>query len=140
MFKYPVSLVQNDTDQGYVVYCEDIPELFARGDTIDSAFEAAKAALEYLIETYIEEKRLVPTPSRAKRGQLGIELPTSLAAKVLLLNEMIAQRVRPAELARMLNTTPQEVNRLTDVRHTTRIDGIAAALQVLGKQLQVRVL
>jgi len=39
----------------------------------------------------------------------------------------------------MLNTTPQEVNRLTNVRHTTRIDGITAALQVLGKQLYVRV-
>jgi len=52
---------------------------------------------------------------------------------------MIAQNVRPAELARMLNTTPQEVNRLTNVRHTTRIDGITAALQALGKQLYVRV-
>jgi antitoxin HicB len=47
--------------------------------------------------------------------------------------------VRPAELARRLNTTPQEVNRLTNVRHTTRIDGIAAALQALGKRLDMRV-
>jgi antitoxin HicB len=96
-------------------------------------------ALEAAIELFLEDKKLVPTPTKMKRGQLGIELPTSLAAKVLLLNEMITQKVRPAELARMLNTTPQEVNRLTNVRHTTRIDGITAALQVLGKQLYVRV-
>jgi antitoxin HicB len=68
-----------------------------------------------------------------------VRLVASLSAKVLLLNEMVAQNVRPSELARRLKTTPQEVNRLTDVRHTTRIDGIAAALQALGKHLDMRV-
>jgi len=68
--------------------------------------------------------------------QRRIDFPS---AKALLLNEMIAQNVRPAELARRLHTTPQEVNRLTNVRHTTRIDGIAAALRALGKHLEMRV-
>lgn len=53
--------------------------------------------------------------------------------------KLIAQNVRPAELARRLHTTPQEVNRLTNVLHTTRIDGIATALQALGKHLDMRV-
>ena len=34
-------------------------------------------------------------------------LPASMSAKVLLLNEMLAQNVRPADLARLLGTTPQ---------------------------------
>lgn len=139
MFKYPVSIIQSDTEQGYVLTCDDIPSVTAHGNTIAEALDAGKIVLEATIESYLEEKKLVPTPSKARRGQFGIELPTSLAAKVLLLNEMITQKVRPAELARMLNTTPQEINRLTNVRHTTRIDGITAALQVLGKQLYVRV-
>jgi hypothetical protein len=67
-----------------------------------------------------------------------VELPASLSAKILLLNEMIQQHVRPAELARRLKTTPQEVNRLTNVQHTSRIDGIAAALKALGKRLDMR--
>jgi antitoxin HicB len=67
-----------------------------------------------------------------------IELSVSLSAKVLLLNEMVSQNVRPAELARRLNTTPQAVNRLTDLRHTTRIDGIEAALRALGRHLEIR--
>ena len=139
MFKYPVNVTQNDTEQGYVLTCDDIPGVVAHGLTISEALEAGRVALEGAIEAYLEDKKLVPKPSKTKRGEHGIELPTSLAAKVLLLNEMITQKVRPAELARMLNTTPQEVNRLTNVRHTTRIDGITAALQVLGKQLYVRV-
>jgi hypothetical protein len=46
--------------------------------------------------------------------------------------------LRPAELARRLKTTPKEVNRLTNVQHTSRIDGIAAALKALGKRLDMR--
>jgi hypothetical protein len=37
-----------------------------------------------------------------------------------------------------LKTTPQEVNRLTNVQHTSRIDGIAAALKAPGKRLDMR--
>jgi antitoxin HicB len=65
-------------------------------------------------------------------------LPISVAAKVLLLNEMIYQGVRPAELARRMQTTPQGVNRLINLRHTSKIDGIASAMKALGKTLEIR--
>lgn len=78
-------------------------------------------------------------PSKPKPGQNVIELSASLSAKVLLLNEMVSQNIRPAELARRLNTTPQEVNRLTNLRHTTRIDQIAAALHAMGRHLEISV-
>ena len=67
-----------------------------------------------------------------------MELPASVSAKVLLLNEMITQKVRPAELARRLRVTPQEITRLIDLRHVTKIDGIAGALKALGKTLEIR--
>ena len=137
MFMYPVTLTPDNG--GFVVTFSDIPEAITQGETEDEALAAAKDALESALDFYFEDKRAVPTPSKAKRGQHVIELPASLSAKILLLNEMIAQNVRPAELARRLHTTPQEVNRLTNVRHTTRIDGIAAALQALGKHLDMRV-
>ena len=137
MFMYPFILTPDNG--GFVVTFTDIPEAITQGETKDEALAAAKDALESAIDFYLEDKRAVPKPSKAKRGQRVIELPASLSAKVLLLNEMIAQNVRPAELARRLLTTPQEVNRLTNVRRTTRIDGIAAALRALGKQLEMRV-
>ncbi len=76
-------------------------------------------------------------PSCQKRGQYAVELPASLSAKVLLLNVMVTQKVRPAELARRLKTTPQEINRLTNLRHTTRIDGIDFALRAMGHHLEI---
>ena len=139
MFRYPVTLTPDEKDGGFVVTFKDIPEAITQGDTAAHAMAAAKEALESALDFYFEDKRTVPAPSKPKRGQPVIELPASLSAKVLLLNEMVAQHVRPAELARRLKTTPQEVNRLTNVRHTTRIDGIATALQALGKQLDMRV-
>jgi antitoxin HicB len=68
-----------------------------------------------------------------------VELLPSVAAKVLLLNEMLRQKVRPSELARRMDTTPQEVNRITNIRHTTRIDRVDTALRALGKRLLIRV-
>lgn len=139
MFMYPVTLTPDEEDGGFIVTFVDIPEAITQGETLQQALAAAKDALASALDFYFEDKRAVPAPSRPKRGQHVIELPASLSAKVLLLNEMVTQDVRPAELARRLNTTPQEVNRLTNVRHTTRIDGIAAALQALGKHLDMRV-
>jgi antitoxin HicB len=140
MFKYPVTLEADAAEGGFTVTFVDIPEAITQGDSLEEALAAARDALESAMEFYLADKRVVPTPSKPRRGQAVIELPASLTAKVLLLNEMLAQGVRPAELARRLKTTPQEVNRLTDIRHTTRIDGIAAALRVLGRQLELRLL
>ena len=136
--KFPVNLTPDNDEGGFVVTFTDIPEAITQGDTIEEALAMAQDALETAIEFYFEDKRAVPAPSKPKRQQHVIELPASLAAKILLLNEMVTQNIRPAELARRLNTTPQEVNRLTNLRHTTRIDGIAAALQAMGRHLEVR--
>jgi antitoxin HicB len=115
----------------------DIPEAITQGETEQEALEMAQEALQAALEFYFDDKRAVPAPSKPKRGQHVVELPASLSAKVLLLNEMHRQGVRPAELARRLGTTAQEVNRLTNLRHTTRIDGIAAALRALGRGLEI---
>lgn len=136
--KFPVILTPDNEDGGFVVTFPDIPEAITQGDTIEEALAMAQDALETALEFYFEDKRTVPSPSKPKRQQHVIELPASLAAKILLLNEMVTQNIRPAELARRLNTTPQEVNRLTNLRHTTRIDGIAAALLAMGRHLEVR--
>ncbi len=117
MFIYPVTLTPDKADGGFVVTFDDIPEAISQGDTLAQALAAAKDALESALDFYFEDKRVVPAPSKAKRGQNVIELSASLSAKVLLLNEMVTQ----------------------NVRHTTRIDGIAAALQALGKHLDMRV-
>ena len=135
--KFPVKL-SKEPEGGYTVTFPDIPEAITCGESIEDALYHAKDALESAMDFYLDDKRPVPAPSKPKRGQHTVELPASVAAKVLLLNEMSDQKVRPAELARRLKVTPQEVTRLIDWRHTSKIDGVAGALKALGKTLEMR--
>lgn len=135
--RYPMTMKRDG--RFFLVTFPDIPEAITQGESVEEACKAALDVLESAIELYIDDSRIIPLPSRIKRGQKSVELPASMAAKVLLLNEMLRQKVRPAELARRLRTTPQEVNRLTSLRHTSRIDGIDAAMRALGKTLEIRV-
>jgi antitoxin HicB len=130
---YPVNLRK---DGKYVLATfPDIPEAITQGDNRAHALEMAREALELAMDFYFEDRRPIPMPSQPKRGQAVVELPVSVAAKVLLLNEMLRQKVRPIELARRIGTTKQEVNRLTDLKHATKIDRIDFALRALGKRL-----
>lgn len=80
-----------------------------------------------------------PAPTARQKGEYLIALPASLSLKCELLNEMIRQGVRPAELARRLKTTKQEVDRLTTLSHATKADRIAQAFHVLDKELHISV-
>ena len=137
MLIFPV-VVERD-GSGYAVSFPDIPEALTSGATRAEALEMARDALETAIEFYFEDNRAIPTPSKVKPGQDAIELPASLSAKVLLLNEMLAQNVTPAELARRLGTSPQSVQRIMDLDHATKIDTVADAFRALGKRLDFQV-
>jgi antitoxin HicB len=138
MLAYPVKLTPDKESGGYVVTFPDIPEAITQGETVEEALEMAQDALETALDFYFDDRRPVPAPSKAKRGQRLVYLPLSIEAKVLLLNEMVRQHVRPAELARRMRTSPQAVNRLVNLRYVSKIDGIAGAMSALGKSLEIR--
>jgi antitoxin HicB len=133
---YPVNLRRDG--KFLLVTFPDIPEAITQGDNREHALAMAKEALELAMEFYFDDRRPAPLPSRARKGQAVVNLYPSVAAKVLLLNEMLRQKVRPSELARRIGTTKQEVNRLTNLRHPTKIDRIDLALQALGKRLIIK--
>ena len=137
MLRYPAQFKAAE-EGGFVVTFPDIPEAITQGEDEEDAMLHAADVLESAIDGYIEDGIPIPAPSKLKRGQHWVELPASYAAKVLLLNEMMTQKIRPADLARRLRVTPQEITRLIDIRHTSRIDGIATALKALGKTMEIR--
>ena len=134
--RYPANLRKDG--KFFLVTFPDIPEAITQGETKELALAAAQDALEAALDFYFDQQRAVPSPSHPKRGQSVIELAPSIAAKVVLMNEMVRQSVRPAELARRLHTSPQAVNRLVNLKYSSKIDGIDEALKALGKTLQVR--
>lgn len=134
MVTYPARLARHR--QGYLATFPDIPEAVATGPTRERTLALAAEALVTAMDVYFVGRRKVPMPSAPRRGHVPVELPASVAVKVLLLNELVDQGLRNAELARRMRTTSQEVTRLTSLHHRTKIDTIVRALQVLGRRLE----
>lgn len=132
--RYPAHF-EPATEGGFVVTFRDIPEAITQGDTEAEAMSMAEDVLVSSMDFYFEDRRPVPPPSAPEQGEHLVELPPSIWAKVLLLNEQLAQGVSNAELARRLGSRPQEVQRITDLSHATKIDTIAKALRAMGKEL-----
>ncbi|MGD0959213.1 MAG: type II toxin-antitoxin system HicB family antitoxin [Methylomonas sp.] len=91
--RYPVNIEPAGTN--FFVSFPDIPEALTQGETYEEALVMAKDALETALEFYFEDERAVPLPSKPEQGLPVITLCPSLWAKVLLLNEMVLQHVRP---------------------------------------------
>jgi antitoxin HicB len=124
---------------GYTVTFRDVPEAITEGSTLEEALHYAQEVLVLALEHYLGEKRSAPVPTAPKKGEHLVTLPISLALQLTLMNEMVAQGVRPVDLAKRLGTSKQEVNRLTTLRHVTKVDRIADALTVLGKRIEIHV-
>lgn len=137
MLQYPARL-KAEKSGGFVVTFRDIPEAITQGEDVEDALSHGVDALETAMEFYFDAHREVPMPSQKKRGERLVTLPLSVSFKILLLNEMVRQKVRPAELAKRMHTSKQEVNRITTLRHATRADRIADALVALGKRMTVK--
>lgn len=131
--RYPVTFDCDET--GCAVLFPDIPEAMTGGNTREEALAMAQDALVTAFDFYFEDRREVPPPS--KEGGAFVEVPASVAAKVLLLNAVVQTGVTNAELARMIDTRPQEITRVLDLHHSTKIDTIQKALSALGKRLEM---
>ncbi|MDB5776325.1 MAG: type toxin-antitoxin system HicB family antitoxin [Herbaspirillum sp.] len=135
--KYPATFSPDVETGGFVVTFRDIPEAITQGDTEAEALEMATDALLSAMGFYFEDKRQVPLPSKQKKGERLIRLPLSVWAKILLLNEMLAQKVRPIDLAKSLGISKQLANSLLNLHSPTKIDRIEEAMAALGCELEL---
>lgn len=71
---------------GFNVTFRDIPEAITCGDNYEDAIFMAQDALITAMDFYFEDRRAVPAPSKARKGDVMIELPDSIYANVLLHN------------------------------------------------------
>lgn len=138
MLKYPARFEPAE-EGGYVVSFRDIPEALTQGDSLDEARAEAADALLTAMDFYFDDRRAVPAPSVALADEELVSLPVSAAAKVALLNAMVDSKTRPADLARQMGIKPQEVTRVLDLHHATKIDTIAQAFGALGLELDLQV-
>jgi|SRR6185312_14466595 len=136
--RYPVT-IHKEKAGGCWLSFPDVPGTYTNGASVEDALSHALDALETMFMYAFGTGETIPLPSLPKRGQKLVELPPTVAAKVLLHNEMVRQKVRPIDLARRMGIPRQELTRMLNLRHNTKIDTTAQALAALGKRLELRV-
>ena len=136
--KYPIDL-RLDTNGQLLITFPDIPEAATAADTEEEAMAQAIDALESALDFYFDERRLVPLPSRVKRGQAFVDLPATVAAKAMLHNELLTTGVKKAELARRMKMAAPNVERIFHAKHCTKFETLEAAFAALGKKIEISV-
>lgn len=137
-FEYPVTLVPDETDGGFVVTFEDYPEAITQGENVADALREAEDCLEEAVANRIVKGMKLPLPSSPKAGQSVISLPAPTAVKAAFycaIGELNASKV---ELAITLGVDEKEVRRLLDPHHGSKLTRIDELLRMLGKRLTIR--
>lgn len=133
-YRYPVKFMSND-EGGFIGTFRDIPEAITEVWPEENFIEVATDALVTAIDFYLEDCQKLPEPSEPLEDEVLIEVPASVMIKILLLNSMLEANLRPADLARKMKKRPQEVTRILDLKHSTKIDTLALAFSAMGKTL-----
>jgi antitoxin HicB len=131
--------LQPDDNETFLVSVPDLPEAHTFGATEEEALARAVDAIETAIIGRMSDRQDIPAPSKVRRGERTVIMPTLSASKVALYRAMREQGVRKADLARRLGWHPPQVERLLDLRHASRHDQLDAAFAKLGKKLTVTV-
>ncbi len=130
MRTYPYR-VGRDGD-AYVLDVPDFPEIHSWADTEEDAAGQVLDAIETAFMAAIKTKTPVRSPSEPGEGYLLVTVPTLTTMKADLHNAMLQEGVSKAELARRLNASPVQVDRLLDLRHASRMSQLDAAGEALG--------
>lgn len=135
--RYPVHLIHEDNGTVTAVV-PDLPGARTFGDDEAEALERAADAAETAIIALMADREPIPLPSRPKRRPT-VALSALTAAKIALYGAMLEAGVGKAALARRLGWHMPQVDRVLDLRHTSKLDQVEAALGVLGRELHVEV-
>lgn len=133
---YPV-FITRDTDDSYLVRSRDIPEAFAVGYSEEEAIKEALNGLESAFMIYMSDRIPIPLPSKKVKGEHLIKLPFRVSLKVALYNSMLEKGLRKADLAKDLKWDQKQVDRLLSLNHSTKLEAIEEAFNVINKDIDL---
>lgn len=131
---YPVTFTHDENDT-IIAEFPDVPEAMTVGSDEKNAFDWAQDALIVALTAYVEERRDLPPPSEAKKGQKLVYLPPQIAMKLAIYQSMRDQKVTQAALGDCLGVDGRQVRRILDLDHNTTLSQLISALKCLGKEL-----
>jgi antitoxin HicB len=139
MFKYPASASYDEESDTYEISFRDFKTAHSVAyDEEDIELEASEG-LTAAIGDSISSRLLIPEASPALPGEILVHIPVLTCLKAALHNAMMQTDTRKADLARKLNMNSQQIDRLLDVEHASKIDALEQALYLLGHEVTVSI-
>ena len=97
-------------------------------------------ALETILGTYIQDgKDLPPVKTKRCRGAQWVKPSAMAQLKLALYEEFRKARISKTELAKRMGILKQQIDRLFDLQHSSRIEQLEAAFHAIGKTIAVSV-
>jgi antitoxin HicB len=136
-FVYPYTVEQSE-DGAWQVRFPDVPEALTEGATKAEAHELAADALVSALGGLEKLRRDIPEPSKPRHRDVVV-VPVLLSAKLALYQAMREHGLNNVTLSKKLGKAENEVRRMLDLDHQTKIGALESALQQLGKQITTEV-
>ena len=114
-----------------------IPEALTEGETADEARTSALDCVIAALEGYMKTGKPLPRESAGRSGSDRAVLPSLVTAKLAVYETMRAHGWSKVRLARELGASENSVRRLLDLRHSSQMWVIDAALAKMNAELSI---
>ena len=132
--RYAVTLAPDDNGT-ILVTVPDLPDAVTFGKDREDALERAVDAIETALMGAMAAREDIRAPKSS--GADSVALPALVSAKVALYQAMRAEGVGKAALAKRLDVALPQIDRLLDLRHSSRLDAIERAFAALGRKMEI---
>lgn len=136
-WNFGVKIVRDGDD--FVVTVRDLPEVVTAGLTLDAARALAADAIEAVVAHRIEKGKELAEPSAIEAGEEAVALPLQIAATAALYLAWRKSGLSKVEIARRMGVGENEVRRILNPRHGTRLSAIEAAARAMGAHAKIEI-
>jgi len=121
----------------WLVRFPEIPEALTEGETEEEARTSAIDCVIAALEGYMKAGRPVPRPSPPDPALSRAMLPSLVTAKLAVYETMRTHGWSKVKLARELGVPENSVRRLLNLRHSSHIGVVDAALAKMNAELSI---
>jgi antitoxin HicB len=130
-------MLERQENGWWLVRFPKIPEALTEGEIRGEASANAMDCLITALEGYMKAGRPIPRPSAPSAGRDRAVLPSLVTAKLAVYETMRNRGWSKVRLAKELGVAENSVRRLLDLRHSSQMGVIDAALTKMNAELAI---
>lgn len=131
---YPAKIIYDKTDKRYFVQFINFEEAFTEGESLEEAFFNASDVLTLILEGRLDEKQVIPSPSKVKTKNTYMIAPSARVQSALLIRFSKGEHTI-SEIARAMETSWPAIARLENPHHWPSLKQLERAAFAMGKRL-----